>query len=331
MENWFNLSTSDRVEIINQTSAQVGIIPTAIEKDFWVMISLKAIFDTKYGAHIVFKGGTSLSKGWNIIDRFSEDIDLGFDRSYFDFGGELTRSRVKKLRKTAAKFIDKIFVPNLKAQLEDNGIKDFNLSLIDFEESDTDPLSIELEYESLTDNIDYLKPRVLVELSSRSLRDPFELRRMRSFVGRMYPNNNFSDKEVKVPTVLPSRTMLEKIFLLHEEFQKPDPKKIRHQRMTRHLYDLGKLMDTQYLEAALNDMQLYRSIVDHRRMLIGLSWVNYDNHEPKYINFLPPDNVMGEWKQDYRNMQESMFYGATMTFENLINRLKTLQARINNL
>lgn len=105
MTEWFKLNTAERKEIINQTSAKTGIVPTAIEKDFWVMIALKAIFETKYGEHIVFKGGTSLSKGWNLIERFSEDIDLGIDRTYLNFGGDLSRSAVTRLRKAAAKFV----------------------------------------------------------------------------------------------------------------------------------------------------------------------------------------------------------------------------------
>ncbi len=103
MKNWFEINLKERREIINQVSAKIGIVPTAIEKDFWVMIALKAVFDTKYAAHIVFKGGTSLSKGWNLIDRFSEDIDLGIDRSYLNFGGDLTRSGVTKLKKGCCK------------------------------------------------------------------------------------------------------------------------------------------------------------------------------------------------------------------------------------
>lgn len=279
MKDWFKLPVTERKEIINQTSAQIGIIPTAVEKDFWVMIALKAIFDTKYSDYIVFKGGTSLSKGWNIIDRFSEDIDLGIDRSYLNFGGDLTKSGVRKLRKDAAKFIDNYFVQELRSRLNDNNIQEFNLSLVDFEESDTDPMSIELKYDSITEKIEYLRPRILIEISSRSLRDPFELRNMKSFISSKYSDKDFVDKEIQVPTVLPTRTMLEKIFLLHEEFQKPKGKKIRFERMTRHLYDLERLMNSEFFEKALDDKLLYQSIVEHRKMITNISWVDYDKHQ----------------------------------------------------
>lgn len=331
MEEWFKLNIAERKEIINQTSAKTGIIPTAIEKDFWVMIALKAIFETKYGEHIVFKGGTSLSKGWNLIERFSEDIDLGIDRTYLKFGGGLSRSGVTRLRKNAAKFVAEKFVPELEEKLIQNGVMEFSLDLVDFEESDTDPMSIKLEYKSITKEIEYLKPRILIEISSRSLRDPFEMRGMISFIGSLYPDKLFSDIEIQVPTVLPSRTMLEKIFLLHEEFQKPEGKKIRHERMTRHLYDIEKLMNSEFGESVLKDKELYNTIVEHRKMITKITWVDYERHQQKYIDFIPPEKLIGDWKKDYASMKESMFYGETLSFEELIRRLQELRDRINKI
>ena len=76
MEEWFKLSENDRRIVINQVSTKTGLLPVAVEKDLWVMIALQAIFSTEVAEHIVFKGGTSLSKAWGIIERFSEDIDL---------------------------------------------------------------------------------------------------------------------------------------------------------------------------------------------------------------------------------------------------------------
>ena len=331
MEEWFKLNIAERKDIINQTSAKTGIIPTAIEKDFWVMIALKAIFETKYGEHIVFKGGTSLSKGWNLIERFSEDIDLGIDRTYLNFGGDLSRSGVTRLRKDAAKFVEEKFVSELEEKLIQNGVKEFSLDLVDFEESDTDPMSIELKYKSITKDVEYLKPRILIEISSRSLRDPFEMRGMISFIGSVYQDKLFSDNEIKVPTVLPTRTMLEKIFLLHEEFQKPEGKKIRHERMTRHLYDIEKLMNSEFGESALKDKDLYNTIVEHRKMITKISWVDYDKHQQEHINFIPPEKVIGDWKKDYASMKESMFYGETLSFEELIGKLQELRNRINKI
>jgi Nucleotidyl transferase AbiEii toxin, Type IV TA system len=100
---------------------------------------------------------------------------------------------------------------------------------------------------------------------------------------------------------------LEKIFLLHEEFQQP-AEKIRIDRKSRHLYDLEKLMDTMFAEKAIADKNLYRHIVEHRRNVTPLRGINYTNHAPDRINPIPPDDVMTAWKKDYEQMQQSMIY-----------------------
>ena len=146
-----------------------GLLPVAVEKDLWVMIALQAIFSTEVAEHIVFKGGTSLSKAWGIIERFSEDIDLAIDRAFFGFNGELSRTQVKNLRKASCKHVNEKFHLLLKEALLKNGVKEFELSVTEFEESDTDPLAIELRYNSIVEQQEYLQPRILIEISSRSL------------------------------------------------------------------------------------------------------------------------------------------------------------------
>lgn len=331
MQEWFDLNEVDRKEIIKQTSNKVGLVPAAIEKDWWVMIAMKAIFSSKYRDNIVFKGGTSLSKSWGIIERFSEDIDLAIDRSYFNFNGSLNNQQVKKLRKASCTFIVEKFMPYLEEHLHALGVQNFELAVVEFERSDTDPIAIELRYKSLTEEIEYLKPRILIEISSRSLRDPFEEKEIQSIIGKTYPNNKFSENPILVPAVLPSRTLLEKIFLLHEEFQRPDKTKIRSSRMTRHLYDISRIMDTEYLQEALDDDELFNVIVEHREMLTKVSWVDYAKHQKKDINFIPPKEIIKKWEKDYADMQESMFYGETESFDNLINKLDSLNKKINAL
>ena len=331
MKEWFKLSEEDRRIVINQVSSKTGLLPVAVEKDLWVMIALQAIFSTEIAKHLVFKGGTSLSKAWGIIERFSEDIDLAIDRSFFDFKGDLTRSQVKNLRKASCKYVDEKFPEILKKALLDNGVSEFELSVTEFEESDTDPLALELRYNSLVEKQDYLQPRILIEISSRSLIEPYENKELSSVISEIYPDQKFIDKPVIIPTVTPTRTLIEKMFLLHEEFQKPKNRKIRSERMTRHLYDISRLMDTEYLEKAIEDKELYDTIIAHRNKLTKVSWVDYDTHKYKTLNFIPPAEVIDEYEKDYLAMKESMFYGETESFENLIKKLKELNDRINNI
>lgn len=331
MKEWFDLSEADRREIIVQTSISKGLPQAAIEKDWWVVTALRALFETKYAKHLVFKGGTSLSKAWRLIERFSEDIDVGMDKSFFGFEGNLNRTQVKNLRKVSCKFVSETFPKDLEDKLHEMGVKDFTIHVREFEESDTDPLAVEIRYKPLVEKAPYLEPRILVEISSRSLRDPFETKEVISFIGETYVGQLFADKVVKIPTVLPQRTFLEKLFLLHEEFQKPKEKgSMRSDRMTRHLYDISKMMDTEFGESAINDKELYNTIEEHRQVYARISWIDYSKHATETLNFIPPEKVLAEWEDDYKSMKESMFYGKTESFEDLIQKLEGLRNRFNN-
>lgn len=129
-----------------------------------------------------------------------------------------------------------------------------------------------------------------------------------------------------LPVVLPKRTFLEKAFLLHEEFQKPT-NKIRSERLSRHLYDLEKLMDTEHGKDAIKDKDLYQSIIKHREMFNKVSGIDYANHNHDKINFIPPVGVHAEWEKDYKSMQENMIYGEPLEYNKLIERLNILKSR----
>ena len=153
---------------------------------------------------------------------------------------------------------------------------------------------------------------------------------MRSLIAETFPDTDFADSYCTIPTVIPQRTFLEKAFLLHEEFQKPLDK-IRADRMSRHIYDLEKLMDTSFAFDALGNKDLYDMIVEHRRTLTSMKEVDYTTHAPETINFVPPAAVMAAWKKDYEIMQGYMIYGKSLSFDKLIERIKELNERFNNM
>ena len=130
--------------------------------------------------------------------------------------------------------------------------------------------------------------------------------------------------------MLPQRTFLEKVFLLHEEFAKPT-EKIRTERMSRHLYDIGQIMNTPIAEEALQDKALYQSVIDHRRTFIGLRGFNYDTLQPATLRIVPPENIVEEWKKDYEVMQETMIYGDSLPFSQLIDKIRKLNEQINGM
>jgi len=114
--------------------------------------------------------------------------------------------------------------------------------------------------------------------------------------------------------------------LLHEEFAKPS-NEIRIKRMSRHLYDLERLMNTSFAKEAMEDTELYKAIIEHRRKYIGLKNFDYNTLYPQTISFVPPDSVIDNWRADYEIMCATMIYGDDLPFDALIARIKELNER----
>lgn len=111
MNKWIAESDETKRKAYVQIAEKIGMSPFAVEKDWWVTRTLSIIFDMEIGKHLIFKGGTSLSKAFNLIERFSEDIDLAVDREYFGYAGELTKKERQRLRKVSGKYVDEVFIP----------------------------------------------------------------------------------------------------------------------------------------------------------------------------------------------------------------------------
>lgn len=334
MKLWLNNTIEDRLYMLQKAAKDhPGINQLAIEKDWWVMVTLKALFRTTCADSLIFKGGTSLSKGFQIIERFSEDIDLAISHSFFGID-KTSKSQREKLRKMARVFVHDTLSSELDARLQELGVSgyrvenvthqldmDGNLKAID---SDKDPTVILLHYDSVVEgSVDYIPPRVKIEISCLSMDEPTEVRKIQSYIADSFKEED--ETLASIRTVLPSRTFLEKIFLLAEEFQKDKP---RHVRMSRHLYDLERLMDSEYGRKALADRGLYDAIVEHRRTYYALKYVDYDKHDPRAISFVPPASVQELWAADYADMKRYFIYGDSLSFEQLIERVEELQERV---
>ncbi|WP_236979682.1 nucleotidyl transferase AbiEii/AbiGii toxin family protein [Membranihabitans maritimus] len=325
MNNFLQLEDQRKALIFSQTAVKTSMPSYVIEKDWWVTEMLRIVFSLPYAHAFVFKGGTSLSKGYHLIHRFSEDIDLAVDRAFFDMSGDLSRNQISKLRKASARFVRIQLIEDIKQEIAKKGLPVTEIGIEPFNDSDTDPLRIYITYTPLTEENKYVTPQVLLEISCRSLREPCEEVPIQSFIDQEYPNTDFTNPPFLVRTVQPQRTFLEKVFLLHEEWQKD---RIRVTRLSRHLYDLEHMMDTPFAKKALTNKELYFHIVDHRRKFTPIRGIDYTNHHPKNITILPPDRVSKEYEDDYNEMKESMFPGNTATWKELTQKLFQLQQRI---
>jgi hypothetical protein len=225
MNEFLKLSDKDRINVLTQVDIKKKLSLLAIEKDWWVTMTLRALFACECSNHIVFKGGTSLSKAWNLIERFSEDIDIAIDRKFFGFEGELKKKQLNHLRRASCSYIKEKLQNELNQTLQNNGIVGYSLFVPESEDTTKDPQTIEIHFKSLF-TPDYIRDKVMIEIGARSLVEPSENIQLRSILADYYPKANYADDYFTVPTVIPQRTFLEKAFLLHEEFQKP-PEKIR--------------------------------------------------------------------------------------------------------
>ncbi len=325
MSIWLNYSEDEKMVLLQQTAVARKIsAEQAIEKDWWVTAILVALSKSSWADFLQFKGGTSLSKAWGLISRFSEDIDLTISRSFFDLPEETNQQRTK-IRREAFHYIEEKLLPELDSILSSEGIIGYKVELVTKNSSDMVTL-VEVKYKSiLPTKIDYLLPVVKIEFSAMSLDEPFENREIATLIHSRFPE---IDSEIKslFKSVLPERTFLEKIFLLHEEYQKENP---RTDRMSRHLYDLEKMMDSSFAQSALQDTDLYKAVVNHRQKFNSIKDVDYTTHEPAQIRICPPDHLMGSWRKDYENMKESFIYDKDKkTFDKIIERMEELTDRI---
>lgn len=327
---WLLLPDATRLNAFRETGRQLGLPAVAIEKDWWLVHTLAVVFSMECAPHLLFKGGTSLSKGWNLIERFSEDIDLALDRKYLGFGDTLTKADIRRLRRASYRYVSTRFVEELRERFSEAGFADVTIEAQQVVNSDQDPLIVEIYYPKLTETDTYLKPGLLIEVGSRSLQEPFSPRTFGTLVAAQYPGRPFSDRAITVPVVDPERTFLEKIFLLHEEFQRP-AEKVRVERLSRHLYDIEKLAQSSHAADALQNTGLYALIVAHRQLFSHVAGVDYARHQPQHIRFLPPDDRLPLWESDYKQMQENMIYGPSLPFAELMKELTELQTQINSL
>ncbi|MHC5202181.1 nucleotidyl transferase AbiEii/AbiGii toxin family protein [Myroides sp. LJL119] len=330
---WVNLSEEQKVTVLKQAEGVYGLPAFVIEKDWWVCILLKAIFQSKYAGSIIFKGGTSLSKAYNLIQRFSEDIDLIIDRSLLGFGELDSKTQIKKLRKASGGFIINEFREELIHQLTELGVDPslYEIKYNDHVDDTSDPNTLEVYYQSCVPATNvYIQQRVLLEMGARSLTEPAESKPIISYIDSEFSKSTFTMPEFNVEVVVPTRTLIEKVLLLHEEFSKPIDN-IRTDRLTRHFYDISKIMDSEFGELAIGDDNLFTSIVDHRKKVTPLRGIDYSNHKKGKLSILPPEEVLEKWEEDYKTMQEHMIIGDSLNWTDLLNCLRESENKFNKI
>ena len=300
----------------------------AIEKDLWVTTILQIVFSLPCADYLVFKGGTSLSKVWGLINRFSEDIDLAIDRNVFKLDGDLTKKQVKKLRKASSIFVRDELHNQLKEAINQTPLKDIcRIEAQPDGEGDAtypEPRSIFVRYQSVfEDQLKYIPPIVKIEVGARSLLEPYEEAVLTSMVEEALPTICTTLADTKVKTAVPEKTFLEKAFLLHELFSVSNSVEAR--RRSRHIYDLHMMMQQGIAEKAIQNDDLWQTILHHRSTLTSMQGVDYTQEIRNQIKLVPPVECRDNWKKDYEEMTNAMIYGERASFEELLDDMGRLE------
>jgi predicted nucleotidyltransferase component of viral defense system len=326
--NYFTLTTAQQRTILEQTAIKKALPKQAIEKDLWVTTILQIVFSLPCADSLVFKGGTSLSKVWGLINRFSEDIDLAIDRSLFELEGDLTKKQVKKLRKASSVFVRDELYDQLVNAISETPLNEIcQIEAQPDGEGDAkypEPRSIFVSYESVfNDQLSYLPPTVKIEAGARSLLEPSEEASLSSMVEQAFPTINTTIVDSIVNTTVAEKTFLEKAFLLHELFSVR--KDVDAQRKSRHMYDLHMMLKKEIDKIALPNHDLWETIRHHRSMLTSMQGVDYTADIRKNIQLIPPSESLLNWKKDYEEMSSAMIYGEKPVFAELLESMNWLE------
>lgn len=333
MTELFKLSIDERRTMFQQAFIRSGIQSKAIEKDWWVTLSLKALFSTPYAPYSIFKGGTSLSKGWKLIERFSEDIDIALAPEAFGitYQAEPSHSFVKNLKRKGCEFTTTILKDALGKAFSRLGVPD---GLIEIEADpipanfpDKDPQTLFIRYPSIFDSDNYLTDVVRMEFGVRSLKEPSAVIQTQSILSEVFPNPVYQETSFEITAVEPRKTLLEKMFLLHEKFTRQYPESVAGDRQSRHLYDIVSLLTTSAAKAVIEDRIFYQQLLQHRKHYVRVKGVDYDSLQQRNLRFVPSPELLNIFEKDYEEMQRSMIYGASPTFSDILRQLKYFNAQ----
>jgi hypothetical protein len=324
MDKVARLADAQRRELFSEAAARLGMTPAVVEKDFWVTRTLARLFATPELARVlIFKGGTSLSKAYRLIERFSEDIDLILDWRILSGEDPLApRSRTKQEKLNAE--------INARAQAHIAGELLAQVSAALGEPcachlSTDDPHVIEIRYAAAFPDT-YLRPEIRLEIGPLAAWLPHEDRIIRSYASEAFPKL-FEKPECQVRVTRAERTFWEKATILHHEAHRPAGN-LQPSRYSRHYYDLARMAVAPVKGAALADRQLLADVVAFKQHFYPRGWARYDLAVPGSLRLVPSGEVLAALTADYRAMA-NMIFGDIPPLDAIMATLRQLEEEIN--
>ena len=338
MSTFLQLPVERRRLAFQQVDEVMGLQAFSVEKDFWVCWTLRELFTLPgVGEHLTFKGGTSLSKAWKLIERFSEDIDLIVDKEALGFGGDAApdrasskkqrKARLEALMESCRQWVQGTLQSSLATRIaEALGQNGWQLE-VDPDMPDGQCLLFRYPSVFPANAAGYVPPVVKIELGARSDDWPQEEKSIQPYVIEQFPALD-SDATATVRVLAAVRTFWEKACLLHEETFRPADKP-RKLRMARHYYDIWCLLQAGVGERALANATLFERVAEHREIFFRYAWVDYSTHRPGTFRLTPPADQVDNWRADYRAMLGPMFFGKVPDFDEIIEAVREFEKIFN--
>ena len=310
----------------------------SVEKDLWVCWTLRELFSLPgVGEHLTFKGGTSLSKAWKLIRRFSEDIDLIVDKEALGFGGDAApdkaasnkqrKARLEALMAASRQWVQGSLQPALATRIA-TALGDDAACKLEVDPDMPDGQCLLLHYPSAFENeAGYIKPVVKIELGARSDDWPNSECPIQPYLAERFPQL-MPEGPFSVRVLAAERTFWEKACLLHEETFRPHDKP-RKLRMARHYYDLWCLLRAGVGERALANTALFQRVAEHREIFFRYAWVDYSTHKPGTFRLSPPSDHLANWRSDYQAMLGPMFFGEVPDFDEIMKAVSEFEKTFN--
>ncbi len=334
MDAFLAQARSLRTEQLERTADKMGLAVGAIEKDFWVCWVLKELFHSAAGPRLTFKGGTSLSKCWGLIERFSEDVDLVVDRDALGFAGDAApeaaksrkerERRVRRVLEACKQHVQELLHPML-VKIARAKLGDAHGHAVILDPDDVDQQTILFTYEPIVGSKSYLRPVVKMEFGARSDTEPNQVRTISPYVSAVL-SLVVGDSAFTVRAVDAERTFWEKVSLLHEEAYRASSPRTR---LARHYYDLWCLDQKGIGAAALGEPLLFHRVVEHRRLFFRANAEAQRSLKPGTVRLVPSVDRMQAWRSDLNAMRDSMFFGEPPSFDEIVLRMSALEKRIN--
>jgi hypothetical protein len=309
------LSPTERQIFMAEAEAALGIPFAIIEKDFWVVWTLERLFSLdELKTHLTFKGGTSLSKVFGIIDRFSEDIDVSIEKEFLGFNKDndpekaeskkKQRTAVEALANSCSTYVQNKMLADLKENIAEclGTTKGWQLFV---DPKDPDGQTLQFEYPNITPRSGYIQQSVKIEMGARSEHWPVSEHKIQSYVKEAL-NEKVTEAEVFIRVLNAERTFWEKATILHQYAHLPDGKALPP-RISRHFYDFFRLLTSPIKDKALMEHSLLERVANHKSIYFASGWADYGAARQGTLKLLPLVRVLDELEKDYGLMTPMFF------------------------